>query len=66
MPAVNFSAARQFHLAAERWERCRAAWFDRQGKGSMAMRCKCLANDHLRAARDAAIKMQQPQKSPWI
>lgn len=65
MAETNPAAMRRFHLAAERWERCRAAWFGRQGNDNMAMRCKCLAKDHQRAARDAAIKMQRPRESPW-
>lgn len=70
MPAINHAALRQFHLTAERWERCRALWFQKQGNAKMSVRCECLAIGHQNAARDAMLDMQKQigrdlQQSPW-
>lgn len=70
MPTINYAALRQFHLAAERWERYRALWFQKQGNAKMSVSCKCLAIGHQGAARDAMLDTQKQigrdlQKSPW-
>lgn len=59
MPDVNPAALRRRHLAAERWERCRAAWFESRGNKAMANKCLCLAKDALKIARNAQAHMKK-------
>lgn len=59
MVDVNPAALRKRHLAAERWERCRAAWFELRGDAIMAKKCLYLAKDSLKIARNAQTHMKK-------
>lgn len=62
MSDVNLEALRERHLAAIRWEECRAAWFTRIGKRDHATRCKLMAKHHADAARDAAAGLTKSSR----
>lgn len=63
MPDVNPAALRKRHLAAERWERCRAAWFSRCGNKAESTKRMYAAKDHMKAANYAEINMKRAQWS---
>lgn len=56
MAYANPSMAAERHLAAARWERCRAAYFQRTKKPDNATKCKLLAMHHTEQARQAVIE----------
>lgn len=62
MPEYNLAGVRERHLAAVRWEKCRACWFERNGHHDQAKACKQLMKEHLRAASDAAMGLKKNQK----
>jgi len=57
MVDVNAAALHRFHNQGERWEMCRSNWFGKQGNAEMERKCKFLATDHKRAAREARLYM---------
>ena len=59
MADVDLQALRERHLAAIRWEQCRAAWFTRIGNRDNATRCKLIAKNHADAPRDAAAGLKK-------
>jgi hypothetical protein len=59
MPDVNLEALREHHLAEERWERCRAAWFKLCGNNAASRECLCRAKDSLKIARNAQVHMKK-------
>lgn len=64
MSKCNFDAVRERHLAAVRWEKCRACWFERNGERDRAKASRLLMKDHLRAASNAFMNAaMEPKKN---
>jgi len=61
MRQVNPAALLEYHLAAERWERCRAAWFMQCGNAAESRRRTFAAQDHGQAAKNARINLRKPR-----
>jgi hypothetical protein len=51
---LNLAALEERHRSAVRWEKIRAAYFERIGKPDNSTRCKLLAMHHENAAKEAA------------